>query len=228
MKRPWSDADEARLRELYGTMPAEEIAEQLQRSHLAVLSKASLLGLAKKLPWTAQQDDLLRELYPSAAMAEIEEATGRTAQALRGRAGVLGLKRIDSPDRIERGRRHSQFMVERRANGYRNSTCLPLWTIRNHGGRWLIKAQETGNSSQDWQEVHRFIWEFLHSPIPQGHVVVFRDRDSSNLHPDNLELISVGAKMLRHSIARYPREYHRTAVTLGRFKAKLKRLEEAK
>lgn len=227
MKRPWSEADEARLRDLYGTMPAEAVAKLLQRSAQAVTTKASALGLAKKAPWTTQDDDLLRAMYPSAAMADIAAATGRTTQAVRGRANLLGMKRVDSPDRIERGRRHSQFMRERRAGGYRNSTCLPLWSIRQHGGRWLIKAKETGHASEDWQEVHRFIWEFLNGPIPADHVVVFRDRDNSNLHPDNLELISNAAKMLRHSIARYPREYHRTAVTLGRFKAKLKRLEEA-
>ena len=224
MKKRWLPADDARLRELYGTKGADEVAHDLGRTLSAVVSRASFLGLGKR-PWTPEDEDQLRELYPHEDMADICRITQRTATALRARAAILGVKRVDSPNRKAAHRAHSEHMKTKRARGYRNSTAVPIGTESMQGGKLFRKVSDTGET-RDWKLAHRLVWEELHGPIPAGHIIVFRDGNSQNLEPSNLEMITEAERMRRHSIVRYPREIHSAAVTLGFFKAKLKRLEK--
>lgn len=224
MKKRWLPADDDCLRELYGTMGAEQVAQALGRTLFAVVSRASFLGLGKR-PWTQHDEDQLREIYPRMEMAEMRRITGRTATALRARAAILGIKRIDSPDRKAAHRAHSEHMKAKRESGYRNSTAVPIGTESMQGGKLFRKVSDSGET-RDWKLAHRLVWEELHGPIPAGHIIVFRDGNSQNLEPSNLEMITEAERMRRHSIVRYPREIHSAAVTLGFFKAKLKRLEK--
>lgn len=48
LSRAWTDADEARLRKLWGTMSPEEVAEQLNRHVWGVAARASALGLRRR------------------------------------------------------------------------------------------------------------------------------------------------------------------------------------
>jgi len=58
-----------------------------------------------------------------------------------------------------------------------------------------IKVDEpnpyTGNTTR-YRYKHRVVWESLHGPIPDGHVVSFKDGDKLNCHPKNLQLLSRG------------------------------------
>ncbi|CDF86369.1 conserved hypothetical protein [Pseudomonas knackmussii B13] len=224
MKKRWLPADDERLRELYGTQSAEEVAELLGRTLSAVVSRASSLGLGKR-PWTKADEDQLREIYPRSDMADICRITGRTTTALRARAAILGIKRVDSPNRRLANQRHSEYLRRCREEGFRNSTTAPIGAEAVHGGKLYRKVADTGDSHQDWKLMHRVIWEEVNGPIPEGNLVVFRDGNTKNLTIENLELITKAERMRRHSIARYPREIHSAAVALGFFRAKLKRLE---
>ncbi len=52
------------------------------------------------------------------------------------------------------------------------------------------KVTDTGNTVRDYVEVHRLLWEEHHDPIPEGHVVIFKDGDRTHITLDNLMLIS--------------------------------------
>lgn len=41
-----------------------------------------------------------------------------------------------------------------------------------------------------WIEFHRYVWEMFFGPIPANMIVIFKDGDTFNCHPDNLQLIS--------------------------------------
>lgn len=41
-----------------------------------------------------------------------------------------------------------------------------------------------------WRLKHRIIWEQANGPIPEGMIVIFKDRDKSNFSMDNLMLVS--------------------------------------
>lgn len=52
-----------------------------------------------------------------------------------------------------------------------------------------------------WRSKHAVIWERHHGrPIPKGHLVRFMDGDRTNMHPDNLVLVTRGenATLNRH------------------------------
>jgi hypothetical protein len=53
---------------------------------------------------------------------------------------------------------------------------------------------------------HRHAWEQAHGPIPKGHNVVFRDGDTMNCKPENLELVSNAENMKRNTLHRFPEE----------------------
>lgn len=179
-----------------------------------------------RAPWTAASDAILRAMYADREMADICCALGRTALAVRSRASKLGLRRIDSPDIRERSRRHSEWMQERRRNGYRNSTRVAVGEVRVQGGRPMCKVSDTGDANADWMPAARAAWEALHGPIPEGYNIICKDGNRSNTEAENLEMITVQEQIARHTIARYPLTYQRAAQNLGRFMAKLRRLEE--
>lgn len=41
-----------------------------------------------------------------------------------------------------------------------------------------------------WQSVHVLNWEAVHGPVPEGYVLLFKDRDSSNCELSNLMLVT--------------------------------------
>ena len=176
--------------------------------------------------WTPSCDAKLRAMYADREMADVCAALERSVSAVRGRASKLGLRRTDSPDIRERSRRHSEFMKEKRRNGFRNTTRAAVGEVRLQGGRPMCKVADTGVAHADWAPAARAAWEANFGPIPAGYNVVCRDGDRENTATDNLELITVQEKIARNTIARYPLAYQRAAQTIGRFLAKLKRLEK--
>ena len=41
-----------------------------------------------------------------------------------------------------------------------------------------------------WMSKHQLIWEQINGPVPDGYVIVFKDRNIRNFNPENLMLIS--------------------------------------
>lgn len=41
-----------------------------------------------------------------------------------------------------------------------------------------------------WMLKHKYLWELNHGPVPENHVVIFKDGDKTNLSLDNLSMIS--------------------------------------
>ena len=68
----------------------------------------------------------------------------------------------------------------------------------NVNGYIAIKIAEPNK----WRLKHQLIWESLNGPIPKGHVVLFVDRNSLNLSPENLLLVSRSelARLNRHGL----------------------------
>lgn len=62
-----------------------------------------------------------------------------------------------------------------------------------------------------WEPLHRKVWEDAYGPIPEGMIIVFKDKNQFNCDIENLEMISKEENMIRNSIMRYP-EGLRTAI----------------
>lgn len=91
--------------------------------------------------------------------------------------------------------------------GQRPLNTQPIGTLGTKSDGYLrIKVSETGNKRQDWKLVHVQLWESVNGPMPPDHILVFKDKNKSNITIENLELITRSENMRRNSLHRYPPE----------------------
>ena len=71
--------------------------------------------------------------------------------------------------------------------GHRPHNAHPVGTeLVNTDGYLARKVAEPNK----WRHVHILNWEAAHGPVPEGHVVIFKDQNRSNCTLDNLLLVS--------------------------------------
>ncbi|WKE65039.1 HNH endonuclease signature motif containing protein [Gallaecimonas kandeliae] len=105
--------------------------------------------------------------------------------------------------------------------GDQPSNWAPIGSERLCDGYLQRKMTDTGYPPADWVEVHRLLWEEHHGPIPDKHVVTFKDGDKANITLDNLELISRAEHAMRNKMGfgSYPEELKPAVATLVKVKA---------
>ena len=197
--RWWTAADDAQLTELYGTHKLKDIAEIMGRSVSSVANRRVKLGLKRTPEQQARIGDgqFKPGQRPWNAGEKGWQAGGRSAET-----------------RFKKGEKPS-------------NTWRPIGAERvTKDGILLRKVSDTGVKKTDWRPVHVLIWEAENGPVPEGHIVIFKDRDQRNLSPDNLEAITRAENMRRNSIDRYPPEYRQAAITLGWFKRRINKVEQ--
>lgn len=185
--------------------------------------------------WSAGEDRSLCELYPGTPMPELLRLFGGTASAIYQRARTLGVKRSDAylasahgcrlrqddnpgvATRFVKGHTSWNKGVSYTAGGRSAETRFKAgrkphtWNPVGHerltkDGYLQRKVTDTGYTPNDYRMVHHLLWETVHSPIPPGHCLIFKDRDKANIVLDNLELITRAENCRRNSIHRYPPE----------------------
>lgn len=127
--------------------------------------------MTESRPWTSADDDLLRLWYDKESTAKAAARLNRTIGATQTRAKKLGLRkrRIDP----------------------RAGNAEPIGTIRKHGRqRYLfIKVANGRPWGKAWKRLHYVVWEQANGPVPDTHVLTFKDGDVENVALENLELI---------------------------------------
>lgn len=163
--------------------------------------------------WTSEDDEMLAELWPLLERAEIAQQMGRSIGTLYRRARSLGLE--VKPIAKSAGRRRSLH------------TKRPIGAERTSKDGYLErKIQDTGKGRYvDWKLVHILVWEEHNGPLPDGMIVTFKDGNKRNFDPGNLVAITRADNARRNGINRYGPEIQGSAIALGRFNAKLKRIE---
>lgn len=100
--KPWTFIEEAALKQLYGTMPSDELAAHFDRSEQSVTNKASELGIAtgerlkprKVRYWKSDEEQLLRRMYQMGMQpATIAEIVDRTEDSIKAKASELGISK---------------------------------------------------------------------------------------------------------------------------------------
>jgi len=193
--------------------------------------------------WTPEEDALLTQIYADHKLEDIAAKMGRGISSVANRRQKLGLKRTpEQQARIGNGQFKKGHKTWNKGKSHRpegsratqfkpgdkpSNTWRPIGAERmTKDGVVIRKVSDTGHKWKDWRPVQVIEWERYNGPLPDGHIVVFKDRDRTNLAPDNLEAITRAENMRRNSIDRYPPEYRQAAITLGWFKRKLNRIEE--
>lgn len=111
MKRVWTDKMDNLLRRHYPKGDLRALAERLGVSYGSVKSRASKLGIVRKVnmhrPWTQRQLDYLQLHYADTPMAELKRRTGHAEKSIWQRAAAMGLHK--SKEFLqEQGRRTSK------------------------------------------------------------------------------------------------------------------------
>lgn len=120
-------------------------------------------------PWTNADDDLLRQWYDKESTPKAAARLDRTIGATYARAKKLGL---------------TKPRIEARAGN-----AEPIGTIRKAGrqGYLFVKVAEGRPWAKAWKRLHHVIWEQANGPLPETHVLTFKDGDVENVALENLE-----------------------------------------
>ena len=179
-RAPWTQAEDARLRQEYSDTPNSVLATRFDRTRLAIKCRSTLLGLYKSDAF--MQSEQSGRLQPG----NVPPNLGKKGMKPRGRAAETTFR-----------------------PGHRPQTWQPVGTeVVDPDGylRRKISDDRSQPSRYNWRYVHRLLWEEAHGPIPDGHALVFRNGDKTDIRLENLELFSRVELMKRNSIHNYPPE----------------------
>ena len=169
-------------------------------------------------PWSPADDDDLRRLYPRNEIRVLERIFGRAEKAIAKRAHKLRLAKAPDYTPPRRGVFESGITPWNKGmrgidlsggrgqfrKGNRPHTWVPIGHERvSKDGILERKVTDAGPAKDHFRSVHSLIWEEHHGPMPEGHVVRFRDGDRTNFDITNLELVSRAENMARNSYHRY-------------------------
>lgn len=93
-RRRWTEEEDATVRALYNSLPAWELAEQLDRTEDAIWLRVRTLGLGKRPevePWSDPELAELRRCYSQEAPTAIAARLGRTPSAVYQQARCMNL-----------------------------------------------------------------------------------------------------------------------------------------
>jgi len=100
---------------------------------------------------------------------------------------------------INKGKKQSEFMsaeaIKRTKKTRFKNGNLPNNTL--HDGAITIRKDKNGYlykwiriSKANWRMLHVYNWEKINGPVPEGHILVFKNDDRMNCDPDNVRLIT--------------------------------------
>lgn len=190
----WTPEEDARfIAEYPHNTDTADLARRMGRTEKALYGRAKTLGLHK----TQAALDAIQ-----ARTNRVLEQAGIHARFQKGQTPWnQGITWEDHPEAC----RATQFKP-----GQRPHTWKPIGTERiNRDGYLERKITDDGPTHHHYEAVHRLIWIEANGPIPDKHVVVFRNGDKTDLRLDNLELISRAELADRNHHKRYPPELRR-------------------
>lgn len=188
-------------------------------------------------PWSPQDDDDLRRLYPTNEIRALMQIFGRAEKSIAARAHRLGLTKAEGYEPPRRGMFESGLVPWNKGKphptrgravetqfkkGRKPHTWVPIGHERvSRDGILERKVQDATHPKDNFRSVHSLIWEEHHGPIPEGHIVRFKDGNKRNFDLDNLELVTRAENMHRNSVHRLPKELAELVQLRGALNRKL-------
>jgi len=201
--KPWADAELDLLRRNYAVSKTEDVARALERRVDSVYRKAHSLGLRKS-----------DAFFASGAAGRTDGIKGTPTRFKKGdqpwNTGMKGLQIGGVATRFKPGERQGTA-----ADRYQ-----PIGTEKVRDGYLVRKMRDDGPMHKRWEFVHRLIWAQHFDPIPDGHVVTFRNGNALDIRLDNLELIT-RTELSRRNQRLYPRELLAVMKLATRLRSKL-------
>lgn len=191
---------------------------------------------------TSEQVELIAKLYPDHTNSELAAQFDLPIYSVKNLATRLGLRKTSEhmqstakQTQFKKGHTtwnkgkshptHPNTAKHQFKKGQTPHNHQPIGTTRISDGYLQVKTADTGNTVQDYQPVHHLVWIEKNGPIPTDHCIIFKDKDRSNIEPDNLECISRQELMTRNAIYNYPPDVVSNIRALAGFKRKLRRVQ---
>lgn len=89
------------------------------------------------------------------------------------------------------------------------------------------KISDTGHRNTDWRPVHHLVWKERHGEIPEGHIVIFADKNKYNFDIDNLVCIkrSEALRMNQQKLHDIHPEITKVGINIVRLQNELRKKE---
>lgn len=216
----WTPAEDEILRQRFPNEPSAVVALALGRSTLATGQRANKMGLHKsaeflKGPFAGRihggfTPGAKRNQYPKGHVPANKGVSGRRGWA---------------PGRMAEG----QFKPGCR-QGIAAKNWMPVGSVTFIDGYLRIKVREAmpgetygyGNTKA-WPLMQRHVWEQAHGPVPENHVVVFKDGNTRNCELSNLECLSRADLMKRNTVHNLPKPVAQAIQLLGALKRQIRK-----
>lgn len=198
IQRPWTFNEIELLVELFPDNYTNTICEKLDRNYSSVAYMASRLKLKKSKQF--RQTELKRQ-------GERLRTVGIRSQYPKGH--IPANKGQKMPEHVYEKCKATMFKKGQnphniRPEGHERINVEGYVEIRIRKSKYVLK--------------HRWLWEQKNGKIPEGMIVVFKDRNPKNITIQNLELISKKENMLRNTIHRFPKELTETIRIVNKIK----------
>jgi hypothetical protein len=185
--------------------------------------------------WTKEEIDAVKARYANEPSAALAASIGRTAQAVFVVAQTLGLRKspeyIREKNRMSGAMAFENGVSSRFVKGmvpwnkgkphpasgrsvetqFKKGNMPKGWNPIGYeyvgkDGYLVRKARDTGNTRSDYDLVHHIVWKSAGNEIPEGCVIVFKDKNRLNIDVSNLEMITRAELVARNSIHNLPPE----------------------
>ena len=198
------------MRERYPNTRTDRLAEELGRRVSTVYQHAIGMGLRKTPEYLAS---------PDASRLRRDCTCGIPYRFKKGQIPPnKGLRRPGwGPGRMKQ----TQFK-----KGHVSANRRELGELRLNADGYVDMKVSERKGARAWKAFHVVLWEDAHGPVPPGHAVVFKDRDTLNIDLPNLELLSRAQLMVRNSIHNLPPEIKSTIHVLGQLKRRIREKQD--
>jgi hypothetical protein len=189
MNKFWTADEDALMREFFSDMETKKVAQRLGRSESSIHNRAFFLGLHKSADYMVKER---KRAAKALAAGGVVSRFGKGCTPWN--KGMKGL---------QIGGKETQFKPGQKPV----NTWKPIGSERidKDGFLWR-KVADTGIKRDDWVCAHVALWESHNGPVPAGHVVKFKDGDTTRIEIDNLECIDRAELMRRNTVHRLPKE----------------------
>ncbi|TDO68766.1 HNH endonuclease [Flavobacterium chryseum] len=206
---------------------------------------------------TPEQDLYISENYLSIPLKTMARIIGKSScLSIRTRMKQLGL--VVPADLAEKRRIDSAFKKGHipENKGLKQIDYMTPEAIENSKKTWFQKGHLPHNTAEKdgeiriryshkkrgyppykwirislgkWQMLHVFNWEKVNGKVPEGHIIIFKDKNTLNTEIRNLEMITFVENMQRNSIQNYPEDLKEIMLLKGQIKRQInKHLKDSK
>jgi hypothetical protein len=205
MRRTWQTDEDEFLKEHYADNFTADLALALNRSEIAVYTRARILGLKKS-------EEIIR-------LSGSMSSNHPNNWATRFKKGhVPANKNKKMPPEVYEKSKHTFFQKGNRPHNTREGDGA---ITKRATGYWYIRIK-----LGKWRQLHTHTWEQANRPLQKGEMVKFRDGNPDNCSLDNLYLCTRSENMKNNTFHKYPTQVKDAMRTLWRLEKMIRKYEK--